>query len=100
MPRHGPGTSARGDGHQHQKRRERIARVVAAGGVRCWRCGRPIHPREPWDLGHDDRDRSRYRGPEHAACDRATKAHAKARRALGVSAKASAKALSWFDTDR
>lgn len=66
-------TTQRGYGHAHQARRAKWAPKVKAGGVKCWRCRRPIHPNEPWDLGHDDNDRTQYRGPEHQACNRATK---------------------------
>jgi hypothetical protein len=74
MARRG-GTAARGYGSVHQRLRARIAPVVARGGVRCARCGELIRPGQPWDLGHDDHDRSRYTGPEHEACNRATSAH-------------------------
>ncbi|GAB3776740.1 hypothetical protein GCM10027600_43020 [Nocardioides ginsengisegetis] len=37
----------------------------------CWRCTKPIDP-NAWHLGHDDHDRSRYRGPECPACNLAT----------------------------
>lgn len=47
--------------------------MVEAGGVLCWRCGALIDRRAPWDLGHDDVDRTKYRGPEHRACNRATR---------------------------
>lgn len=59
-------------GGRHKQLRRTLVGVVAAGGVRCARCGEEIVPGSPWDLGHDDADRSRYTGPEHRACNRAT----------------------------
>ena len=56
----------------HQARRRELEAVVAAGLVHCARCGDQIEPGEAWDLGHDDFDRSRHSGPEHARCNRAT----------------------------
>lgn len=52
--------------------RKVVARQVSAGGVLCARCGKPIEPGEPFDLGHVDGDRTRYQGAEHRACNRAT----------------------------
>lgn len=72
MPSKGT-SSQRGYGAAHQRIRAKWAPKVKAGQVNCWRCGQPIHPNEPWDLGHDDHDRSQYRGPEHTRCNRATK---------------------------
>lgn len=63
-------TSARGYGAAHRRLRERWAKRVERGGVQCTRCWLPIVPGTPWDLGHDDYDRSRYTGPEHARCNR------------------------------
>lgn len=65
-------TTQRGYGTAHRKLREQVRPQVEAGHATCWRCGDPINPREPWDLGHDDQDRTQYRGPEHVRCNRAT----------------------------
>jgi hypothetical protein len=65
---------------EHQKLRNRWARDVARGEVECARCGEPIWPEEPWDLGHVDGDKTRYAGPEHRACNRATATHKDTRR--------------------
>ena len=63
---------ARGYGTKHVRTRAQWAPIVATGLVKCWRCGDLIGGSEPWDLGHDDQDRSRYRGPEHVGCNRRT----------------------------
>jgi hypothetical protein len=39
--------------------------------ITCWRCGEQINPHD-WALGHDDHDRTRYRGPECPPCNYAT----------------------------
>lgn len=74
-------TARRGYGKVHRLLRRAWASRVARGGVMCVRCERPIHPSEPWDLGHDDFDRSRYSGPEHRRCNRATAGRKKTSRA-------------------
>lgn len=65
-----PGPVARGYTTQHRKLRERWRPLVERGGVMCGRCRRHIVPGTAWDLGHDDGDRTQYRGPEHATCNR------------------------------
>ena len=67
-------------GTRHQQLRRRWARAVADGHVACWRCGLPIDPSDPWHLGHDDRDDTTYRGPEHVRCNTATASHRPPRR--------------------
>lgn len=61
----------RGYGADHDRLRAEWAPKVATGTIRCARCRGIIRADEPWDLGHDDHDRTRYRGPEHANCNRA-----------------------------
>jgi hypothetical protein len=61
-------------GHAHRKIRRQWATVVASGQAKCWRCGRPIHPAQPWDLGHDDVRKDVWRGPECLPCNRGTAA--------------------------
>jgi hypothetical protein len=73
MPKTGT-TTERGYGSDHQKARARAKRLVDSGDAYCWRCGEWLDPEQPWDYGHDDQDRSRYRGPEHVSCNRATAA--------------------------
>lgn len=65
----------------YRRQRAYERKRVDAGGVRCWRCGKPILPGHPFDLGHDDVDRTIIRGPEHPRCNRATARHARERRA-------------------
>jgi hypothetical protein len=60
----------RGYNREHELERERWAPLVDAGQVACARCGQPIGPGTPWDLGHTD-DRTAWTGPEHAGCNRA-----------------------------
>jgi hypothetical protein len=67
-----PPAAARGYGSRHAALRKRLAPTVAVGLAVCARCGEPIAPGEPWDLGYDDLDRTRYNGPEHRCCNRAT----------------------------
>ena len=67
-----PSSKDREYGTVHRRLREIWKARVQAGGVVCARCGRPIMPGAPFDLGHDDHDRSRYTGVEHVRCNRAT----------------------------
>lgn len=63
---------ARGYGPAHDAlRADYQARMNRGEAFDCWRCGDEIDP-EHWHLGHDDEDRSVYRGPECVPCNTAT----------------------------
>lgn len=62
-------TGQRGYGLKHKTERKRWEPHVDAGLVDCARCGDPIEPGRPWDLGHND-DRTDWTGPEHLTCNR------------------------------
>ena len=74
-----PVRAARYENARHRAERRRLAPIVAAGLTPCARCGELIAAGAPWDLDHAP-DGVSYLGPSHAACNRATSAHAKARR--------------------
>lgn len=61
---------ARGYDAPYHRARARAKRLVDSGRAVCWRCGKPIAKGAPFDLGHDDHDRSIIRGPEHPQCNR------------------------------
>lgn len=69
---HTPTQAERGYGPAHHRLRAQYqARMNAGETFRCWRCACFIDPR-CWRLGHDDDDRSVYRGPECIPCNQAT----------------------------
>lgn len=54
---------------EHRQLRAAARRRVDAGNGRCWRCGNRIAPHAKFHLGHDDIDRTVYRGEEHPLCN-------------------------------
>lgn len=68
-------TTQRGYGNTHQQLRNKYAALLRNISIPCARCGSPIHPGDPWDLGHTD-TRNAWTGPEHASCNRAAGGHA------------------------
>lgn len=82
-----------GYGLAHKKLRARLVPIVAAGGVPCARCGKPIGAHQLWDLDHHDYDRRQYLGPSHRRCNRATAT----RRARQATQPKPARALRFFD---
>lgn len=71
-------------GRRHRTERLKVAPSVEAGWEACARCGLPIRPGEPWDLGHVDRGSpTEYAGPEHSACNRRVLSHRKEAESAG-----------------
>jgi hypothetical protein len=68
MPGRGT-TGQRGYGLKHKAQRAKWVTRVDAGLVDCARCGKPIEPGRPWDMGHTE-DRTGWTGPEHVTCNR------------------------------
>lgn len=62
-------TTQRGYGTPHKAERARWATILTQQPTPCARCGTPIHPGEPFDLGHTE-DRTTWTGPEHTTCNR------------------------------
>jgi hypothetical protein len=85
-------------GGRHQAERKRWRRRFAKGLVIQCACRRPeclthlgqcpviLTAATPYDLGHDDRDHSRYSGPECINCNRSAGARASNRKAPVVTA--------------
>ena len=63
-------TSERGYGMAHRRMRERWRPLVESGNALCARCGYPIEPGSPWDMGHVEGSSSEHSGPEHVRCNR------------------------------
>lgn len=57
---------------EHRAEVARVKRLRDLGQAWCWRCGRHIPPGAEVHAGHDDNDRTRYRGPECPPCNRGT----------------------------
>lgn len=90
-------TAARGYGAEHQRLRAEWKTKVEAGGVNCAHCREKIQPGTPWDLGHDDNDRTTYTGPEHRSCNRKHKAQRAAERANHTTRTTNPEPLPWPD---
>lgn len=54
---------------EHRAARAAMKARVDAGDGWCWRCGRHLPPGSRFHAGHDDNDRSVYRGAECPPCN-------------------------------
>lgn len=67
------------DSPEHRAMRAAVKASVAAGTAYCWRCGRHLPPGSKAHAGHDDHDRTVYRGAECPPCNLKTAASKGAR---------------------
>lgn len=59
-------------GAYHVQARRIRAAANANPNTRCWRCGHPARPGDPWEAGHlRDGDPASPLLPEHRSCNRA-----------------------------
>lgn len=65
----GRAARAKSYNHAHRTLRRKLASHVEAGLTRCSICHQQIKRGEQWDLDHTP-DRTGYRGPAHAVCNR------------------------------
>lgn len=54
---------------EHKAQRRAVQALRDAGHAHCWRCGKHIPPGATVHAGHDDHDRTVYRGPECPPCN-------------------------------
>ncbi len=59
---------------EHRAKVKEYKALQAAGIASCWRCGQWLAPGMEMHAGHDDYDRTVYRGPECGTCSRNTAA--------------------------
>jgi hypothetical protein len=59
---------------EHRAKVKEYKALQADGLASCWRCGRWLGPGMEMHAGHDDHDRTVYRGPECGTCSRNTAA--------------------------
>ena len=99
-----PSASKRGYGKRHRELRAQWAPYVEAGRVNCSaplcmieRDGgtRRIARGAEWDLGHDETDRRKYAGPQHAECNRGQSRRSPTRPAPALDPSAPFDANAW-----
>lgn len=54
---------------EHRAAVAQVKQLVASGRAHCWRCGRHLPPGSTAHAGHDDHNRTIYRGPECPPCN-------------------------------
>ena len=82
---------------EHKAMVHAVKAAVAAGTAHCWRCGRHIPPGSKAHAGHDDHDRTLYRGVECPQCNlvAAAKKGARIRNARAKARQTRTTRLTW-----